>query len=149
MVTFQRLINLLTVILFIVGCSKDASMREHSFLQVRFEDDMYPIDIEEMNATWSLHNQTAEMLATGYRFERFRLHLSAVHDTGNVVNPGIENIFFTDGLDFVPDSVNAGFIHISQLDSNRISGDFKVSMHDDFNGSENKIVVGQFRINNN
>jgi hypothetical protein len=149
MITLHRVICLCIVLLFLFGCNKDSLIKESSFLNVRFDYDIYPINIKELNSTWSLHDQTADMIANGYRFERFRLHLNAVKDTGYFASPTINNIFFTDGLDFDPDSVNSGFIHISQLDSNKIRGDFRISLHDDFNGSENKIIIGKFRINNN
>jgi hypothetical protein len=149
MITLDRLICSLTVILLLFGCNKDSLIKEDSFLQVRFDYDIYPIDIKELNSTWNLHNQTADIAASGYRFERFRLHMDTVKDTGYFANPTIDNIYLTDGLDFDPNSVNSGFIHISQLDSNKIRGDFKISLHDDFNGSENKIIIGEFRINNN
>jgi hypothetical protein len=149
MITLHRVICLLIVILFLFGCNKDSLIKEYSFLNVRFDYDIYPINVKELNSNWNLHDHTAHMIVSGYRFERFRLHMDAVNDTGYFAKPTIDNIYFTDELDFDPDSVNSGFIHINQLDSNKIRGDFKISLHDDFNGSENKIIIGEFRINNN
>ena len=142
-----RYILALGVCLVCTCCNKDDSIKRYSYLQVRFEYDVYPIPIERINGSWNYNSHTAELTATGYKNERFRLQLHAVVDTGNVQSPSISDIFFTDGLDFVPDSVNRGYVHIAYLDTTMISGDFKVSFHDDFNGTENKIVVGKFGIN--
>jgi hypothetical protein len=149
MITIRRLIYLLIGIPFLFSCNKDSLIKVNSFLNVRFDYDIYSISIKELNSTWSLHDQTAEIIASGYGFERFRLHIDALQDTGYFTNLSIDNIYFTDGLDFDPRSVNSGFIHISQLDSNKIRGDFKVSLHDEFNGAENKIIIGEFGISNN
>ncbi|HEX6426516.1 MAG TPA: hypothetical protein VF008_02475 [Niastella sp.] len=114
---------------------------------MRFEYDIYPIEMENVTGEWNMNMQTAMLTAYSYHYERFRLQLNALHDTGYYPNPTINNIYFTDGLDFDPVALNSGYIHISHLDSIMVAGDFRISLHDEFNGSENKSIVGNFGIN--
>jgi hypothetical protein len=147
MVTFQRFVYISYICCLSIGCNKESIPKRYSFLQVKFIDDLYPISIEQIDALWTPAQKTATLTANSYRLERFRLYLNALSDTGYYPRPNIHNIYFTDGLNFDADSLNSGYIHINYLDSNTVSGDFQVSLHDDFNGSENKIIIGNFGIN--
>ena len=130
-----------------VSCNKTVGTKPYSFVHVKFEYDEYPIEMEEVTGDWNPNEQIAMLTAYSYRNERFRLHLTSLHDTGYYPNPTINKIYFTDGLDFDPVALNSGYIHINHLDSNIVTGDFKISLHDEFNGSEDKCIVGDFGIN--
>lgn len=130
-----------------ISCNKDTGIKPYSFIHVRFDYDIYPIEMENIRGAWNLNEQTATLSAYSYRNERFRLQLTSLNDTGYYPNPAINNIYFTDGLNFDPIALNSGYIHINHLDSNMVTGDFRISLHDEFNGSENKSIIGDFGIN--
>ena len=144
----HRLIYALTLICFLCHCRKQAPIKDGSFLDIVPEDEIYPVNFEKMYTTWNYQDHLATIQADGYHFEHFRLHLENVPDTGFYLNPGIQTISFSEGPDFIPDQTNQGFIHISRMDAGSISGDFIISLHNDFNEVENKTIRGKFRINN-
>lgn len=129
------------------SCRKDISIHTYSVVNIRFwgeEDDIFKETIE---GSWDNNTRLARMYALGYKFEEFHLYLSAKVDTGFYPNPTINNISFTDGLDFIPFKLSSGFIHIDYIDSLTIRGYFRMALDDDFNGSETKTIVGGFGIN--
>jgi hypothetical protein len=122
-------------------------VKPYSFVSVKFIEDEDYVFIETTEGIWDKNKKLAQLLATGYKNERFSLNLPNLTDTGNYPNPSIININYNDGLDFQPFKLKTGFINIDFIDSLSVRGDFKVSLEDDFNGAESRTVVGGFGIN--
>jgi hypothetical protein len=129
------------------SCKQDYSFKPYSIVSIKFVGDESDIPMETINSKWSYSLKVAEITATGYKFEQFQLYLPNVTDTGDYTNLSINNISFTDGVDFVPHKFQYGFIHINYIDSISVSGYFKVSLEDDFNGVETRAIEGAFGIN--
>ena len=147
MITILRLVAIVFLYSLCVSCKRGLSIKTWSYVNVRFYEDEYPIGMEEVTGEWKINDHVATLTANGYRHQRFWLTLAALQDTGYYPNPGINNIYFTDGLNFDPVSLNSGYIHISHLDQGMLKGNFQVSLHDEYNGSENRIIIGDFGIN--
>ena len=131
---------------FLAGCTKDGEHRPYSLLNVRFLGDEEDIRMETVQGDWSFTNHTATITATGYKFESFFLHLPQVVSTGIYPNISIDNISLSDGLDFLPLRLTGGSITITYLDSVTVRGEFRVSLEDEFNGAENRTIIGGFSI---
>jgi hypothetical protein len=142
----QKLL-IIVLLLFCISCKKDGTVKPYSFVSVKFIEDEDYVFIETTEGSWDKNKKLAELNATGYKNERLSLYLPNLSDTGIYPNPTIKNITYTDGLDFRPFKLNAGFIHIDFIDSLSVRGDFKVLLEDDFNGAETRTVVGSFGIN--
>jgi hypothetical protein len=140
----KLLIILLT--LSCISCKKDVVVKPYSFVEVKFIEDEDYVFIETTEGSWAKDQKLAQVLAIGYKNERFSLNLPNLIDTGNYPNPSIINITYNDGLDFQPFKLKSGFIHISFIDSLSVRGDFNVSLEDDFNGADTRTVVGGFGI---
>ena len=138
---------IIALFLSCISCTKDEIPKPYSFVLVKFIESEDYVFIETTEGSWNNNQKLAILNAAGYKFERFSLSLPNLTDTGNYPNPAIKNIFFTDGLDFIPFKLNNGFIHISYIDTLTVKGDFKVTLEDDFNGAETRTVVGEFAIN--
>jgi hypothetical protein len=134
-------------VLLLPSCKKDLTIGPYSILSVRFIEDEEYIFIKTPEASWDFNGSTAKLYARGYKFEQFNLHLSALQTTGFYPTPTIQNISYTDGLDFIPFKVSGGFINITYLDSLTVKGIFQVSLEDNFNGAENRTITGGFGIN--
>jgi len=140
----------LAIILFLfigISCKKDETVRPYSILSVKFIEDEEYIFIKSVDGSWDKGVKLAQLSASGYKSEWFGLYLPHLSDTGYYPNPTISNIYYFDGLDFMPFKLTGGFIHVSYIDSVTVRGDFKVSFEDDFNGAENRTVLGGFGIN--
>ena len=122
-------------------------IRPYSVVNVKFIEDEDYVFIELTDGSWDKNVKLAQLNATGYKNERFGLYLENLIDTGYYPNPSIRNIFFTDGMDFLPFRLHSGFIHVSYIDSLSVRGDFKVTLEDDFNGAQIRTIVGGFGIN--
>lgn len=134
-------------LLTVLSCNKENNTQPFSLLSVKFSDDENYVYMETTEGNFNRYKKIAQLTGTGYRNELFRLYLPNLTDTGNYPNPQIENIFYSDGVDFLPSKVNGGFIHISHIDTLSVIGDFQVSLSGDINGSVSRIVVGGFEIN--
>ena len=142
----QKLLIIL-LLLSCISCKKDGIVKPYSFVSIKFiEDDDY-VFIETTEGSWNTNKKLVQLNATGYKNERFGLYLPSLTDTGNYPNPSVTNITYTDGLDFQPFKLKAGFIHISYIDSLSVRGDFNVSLEDNFDGAETRTIVGGFGIN--
>lgn len=140
----------MAIILFIISCiscKKDSVLRPYSVVNVKFIEDEEYVFMETVEGSYDKDLKLAQLNATGYKLERFGLYLNDLTDTGYYSNPSIRNISFTNGLDFLPYRLNSGYIHIIQIDSFSVRGDFKVTLEDDFNGAEIRTIVGGFGIN--
>lgn len=139
---------LLIVFLFsFFSCNKERNVNPYTFVFVKFIEDEDFIFIETADGNWDSNTKLAQLTATGYNNERFRLSLPSLTDTGNYPAPSITNISFSNGVNFVPFKLNSGFIHVSSIDSLSVRGDFQVSLASDFNGSVNRTIIGNFGIN--
>ncbi len=145
----MRVVCYILIILIIGACKQDYSFKPYSIVSVKFVGDESDIPMETINSKWFYSTKVVEIMASGYRFEQFQLYLPNVIETGNYSNIKINNISFTDGVDFVPYKLQSGFIHINHIDSVSVSGYFKISLEDDFNGAETRDIEGAFSINNN
>lgn len=101
---------------------------------------------ESVAGTWNNSAGKVTLDASSYYFDHCTLYLLSIIDTGFVPDIDVTNFYYTDGLDFLPDTLTSGYIRITYLDTSTISGEFRVSFDDDFNGAENKTVIGGFTI---
>jgi hypothetical protein len=138
---------IIALVSFCISCKKDGTVKPYSFVSVKFIEDEDYIFIETTEGSWDKSQKIAMLNATGYKNERFGLYLANLTDTGNYLNPSINNISFTDGVDFVPFKLNGGFIHISYIDTLTVRGNFRVILEDNFNGTEIRTIIGGFAIN--
>lgn len=115
-------------------------------VNVKFIEDEEYIFIENLEASWDINTRVAELSARGYKFEQFNLYMS-LQTTGFYPSPTINNINYTDGLDFIPFKLTDGYINITYIDSITVRGSFQVSLEDNFNGAETRTIVGGFGIN--
>jgi len=104
------------------------------------------IRMETVQGDWNFVSHTATITATGYKFESFFLNLPQIVNTGAYPNISIDNISLSDGLDFLPLRLTSGVITITHFDSVTVKGEFRVSLEDEFNGAENRTIVGGFSI---
>ena len=139
---------IITLLFFCISCKKDGALKPYSIVSVKFIEDEDYVFIETTEGCWDKNIKLAPLNAAGYKIERFSLYLPSLTDTGNYPNPTIKNIYFTDGVDFLPFKLNNGFIHVSFIDTlTVIRGDFRVSLEDNFNGAEIRTIIGGFAIN--
>ncbi|MBX9732608.1 MAG: hypothetical protein K2X37_00990 [Chitinophagaceae bacterium] len=143
----MKMMLLIALVSFFISCKKEGTTKPYSFVSVKFIEDEDYIFIETTEGSWNNNQKIAMLNATGYKNERFGLYLTNLRDTGNYLNPSINNISFTDGVDFIPFKLNSGFIHISYIDTLTIRGDFRVTFKDNFNGAEIRTIIGGFAIN--
>ena len=54
------------------------------------------------------------MDATSYFFDKFKLNLNNVSDTGTILNLSVSNLFYTDGLYFIPFLIENGYARITE-----------------------------------
>jgi hypothetical protein len=133
------------LVMGLVACKKTASVKPHSYVYVRLagnEEYSYMEDVEG-----SVREGRAELHSNGTHNEQFALRLAGIKDTGNILNPGLDNLYFSNGDDFFPMRFVSGSIHISYADSVTVLGDFNVVLEDDYNGADTKTVTGSFGIN--
>lgn len=131
--------------LLLTSCSNEV-VPLPSLIAVKFIGNEDFVAMERIEGGWSKRDRVAELQAYGYQFEHFRLFLSNVQDTGYYPKPTIQNISYSDGLDFAPFKVLGGYIRITQLDSSRIGGHFEIYLEDNFNGYDSRGIVGSFGI---
>ncbi len=141
-----KILLVCSAVFLCLSCSKDHTVNLQSGVTVKFLEDVYPVPIEQTDAQWDSQSGKATMVAQGYSHNAFVLSLDNVHDTGLIVHPTIKNIYYTDGLDFVPDSLHDGYIRIATISDKSITGEFRVALDDQFNGAETRVVVGGFSI---
>ncbi|MBC6490406.1 hypothetical protein ACFSQD_08785 [Flavihumibacter stibioxidans] len=103
--------------------------------------------METVEGNWDINTKVANLTGVGYQNQRFLLYLPNLRDTGFYPNPTISNCSYNDGIDFMPFKITGGFIRIARFDSVSVSGNFQISMQDDFNGAVIRTVVGEFGIN--
>lgn len=131
---------------FLSACTKEGEHRPYTLLNVKFLGDEEDIRMETVQGDWNFINHTATITATGYKFESFFLNLPQVLNTGIYQNISIDNISLSDGLDFLPLRLTDGSITITYLDSVTLRAEFRISLEDEFNGAENRTIVGGFSI---
>ncbi len=144
----MRVVCYILIILITGSCKQDYAFKPYSIISVKFVGDEADIPMETINSKWSYNTKVIETTASGYKFEQFQLYLSNVTHIGNYQNLTLNNISLTDGVDFVPYKLQSGFIHINHIDSVSVSGYFRISLEDDFNGAETREIEGAFGINN-
>ncbi len=142
-----RLLFVLSVCLFCISCNQEEIPKPHSMIHVKFSEDEDYIFIERTEGSWNPDMKSAQLSAYGYKYERFSLNLPNLTKAGYYPNISLDNIFYTDGIDFVPFKLNSGFIEITNIDSLEVGGNFKVALEDDFNGIDHRTIVGTFLIN--
>jgi hypothetical protein len=124
----------LIVLSSLANCSKDGIFKPYSVLNIRMEGYEEDIRWESVAGTWNKSTGKVTLDASSYYFDHCTLYLLGIIDTGFVPNIGVTNFYYTDGLDFLPDTLTSGYIRITYLDTSTISGEFRVSLGDDFNG---------------
>lgn len=139
-----NLYGLFFLLLCFCSCNKEV-IKPYSFVNVRYLENEDYIYMETVEG--SMENNVAQLHGSGYNHEQFYLYLPSLKDTGNYANPTINNISFSDGLDFNANKFRDGFIHIGYIDSATVSGNFRVALDDDYNGAETRVIVGSFGIN--
>ncbi len=137
---------LLFCCIWFISCNKDRSANLASSVSVKFIEDPYPVSIQDVQSAWDPASGTGYLTADGFSHNRFMLSLQNVHDTGNIKLPGIKNIFYTDGLNFSPDSLYDGYIHVASVADDHVNGNFRVALQDHYNGSEMRVLEGSFMI---
>lgn len=133
------------------SCNKTDYIKPRTTIIVKYfgsnvYDDDYNIWFETTTGDWDISTYSAEASASGHKFEHFSVYLPNLKDTGYYLSPSINNISFTDGLDFRPKKLRDGYIQIRHYDSVSVIGTFNVSLEDDFNGAEVQRIEGQFII---
>jgi hypothetical protein len=129
------------------SCKKAEKTTLYSFVQVKYIENEDYVLIETTEGDWNRNTKIARLTATGYNNERFNLLLPQLTDTGYYPAPAASNISYADGANFMSYKFNNGFIYISYIDSLSVMGKFQVSLASDFNGNQNRIIVGNFGIN--
>ncbi len=137
------------ILIFLLNCScsKDVEYGPYATVSVRFLGDEDDVFFEIMEVSWEISSRTARVSAQGFAFEEFYLYLPGVLDTGYYPNPTIQNISFSDGIDFKPFKVAGGYIHVDYFDSVIFRARFQVGLEDDFNGTEYRTIIGACTIN--
>ncbi|MCA0398826.1 MAG: hypothetical protein LCH51_15605 [Bacteroidetes bacterium] len=143
---FRIAIGLL-VLSNLTNCSKDDIFKPYSILNLRIEGYEEDLRWESVAGTWNKSTGKITLDASSYFFDHCTIYLLNIIDTGFVPNIDVTNFYYTDGLDFLPDTLTSGYIRITYFDTSIVSGEFRVSLGDDFNGVENKAVFGGFTIN--
>lgn len=116
-------------------------------MNVKFAEVVDYVFIETTEGSWNYQTSIAKISGAGYNHEQIYIYLPSLKDTSDYPNPGISNISYTDGLDFVANGFSGGDIYIGHIDSDMVKGSFKVTLTDEFNGAETRTVVGNFGIN--
>ncbi|GAB3506706.1 hypothetical protein GCM10027442_11220 [Emticicia fontis] len=121
-------------------------VKPYAYLSVKFIEDEDYVLMERIECSWLPDKKQASLNAYGFRNEHFSIYLPDLTQTGRYPNLAIKNIFYSDGSDFNPIKVDSGFLEITQMDSTRIGGTFKVILEDEYNGIEHRMIVGNFVI---
>jgi hypothetical protein len=143
----SRLLILIWLCVCCAACNKAETVKPYSYLSVKFVEDEDFVLMEHIEGTWLPNEKQASLNAYGFKNERLNIYLPGLRQTGRYPNLSIDNIFYTDGVDFVPFKVDSGFLEITQLDSSKVGGTFKVVLEDEFNGIEHRTIIGNFIIN--
>lgn len=129
------------------ACEKAEMVKPYSYLSMKFIEDEDYVLMERIEGTWQPKEKQASLNAYGFKNERLTIYLPGLTQTGRYPNLTIKNIFYTDGVDFNPFKVDSGFLEITQLDSSKVGGTFKVILEDEYNGIEHRTIIGNFVIN--
>lgn len=140
----MKKIAVLLSLLSIAACQKDHTVNMPSGVRVRYVDDSDYIPIQRINAQWDYIKGNAVLLADGYKGEAFLLNVAGISDTGTIPDPGINMIDYVDGKGAAPDAISGGYIHISAISRDAVSGEFRFSSS--CNGGNSRLVIGGFNI---
>ncbi|GAB2832228.1 hypothetical protein [Ferruginibacter profundus] len=143
----MKKITIFLVLTCIVSCKKADRTAPYSFVHVKFTEDEDYTFMETTDGAWNKNSKIAQLTATGYKNERFKLFLANLTDTGYYPGLSAANIFYTDGADFISFRLNSGFIHVGYIDSISVKGNFQVSLASNFNSYVNRTITGDFGIN--
>jgi len=129
------------------ACNNTEPVKPYAYLSVKFIEDEDFVLMERIEGSWHPEEKKATLNAYGFKNERLAICLPDLVKTGRYTNLSIDNIFYTDGVDFVPFRVDSGYLEITQMDSTKMGGTFKITLEDEFNGVEHRTIVGNFVIN--
>jgi hypothetical protein len=125
-----------------LSCGKTSSTPA-SLLNIKQEGDQDYLPVENITGSWD--KETASLCCTGTKLETFRLKLIKP-SPGIYPEPGINNFYFSDGVDFKPIVLESGSINIISVSEQEVRGEFNVVLHDEFNGAESRTFSGYFSI---
>lgn len=129
-----------------VACNKAETIKPYAYLSIKFIEDEENVLMERIEGSWLPEEKQAHLAAYGFKNERLTIDLPNLRQTGRYTDLSIKNIFYNDGVDFVPFRVDSGFIEITQMDAVQIGGRFSVTLEDEFNGVEHRTIIGNFVI---
>ncbi len=129
------------------ACAKEIHRPADSYVFVKFIEAEEYCNIEYVAGNWNYQNKTVALDAEGYKFEKFKLAITQLTDTGYYTNLTTSNLYFSESQDFIPTKFISGGIHITYADSVALKGDFQVVLEDSVQGMVRKIIIGNFGIN--
>ena len=143
------MITLFAAIVTLLACNKVSVQVPATNVNVKFKESEDFASMEFTTGNWMAAQGIADLQATGYLFQEFRLHLTNVDHIGTYSVITITNIYYADGLDFKPFTLVDGYIAITSLNPNSLYGVFNILLEDEYHGHEIREIVGNFCIGTN
>jgi hypothetical protein len=147
--SINRILNAALCLSLLTGanaCKKEPGVSGSSYIYLKYGAAADYEPMETVEGSWDAGNSLAQLSGTGQARDRLQLYLPALTDTGNVTDPGLTNIRYSDDQYFIADSFAGGFIHISAIDPDFIKGEFNVILSDVHEGAEKRHIIGTFGV---
>jgi hypothetical protein len=130
-----------------ISCSKEGITKPYGFLNLRVEGYEEDIKWESISAKWIDTLGRADLEATSYYFDRCQIRLTNITAVGNINPLTLMRFYYTDGLDFQPNSIS-GTLTITEASDKAIRGTFNLYLDNNFNGVSGRRIIGDFGIIN-
>jgi hypothetical protein len=128
----------------VLSCAKEVGHTPYAFVVLEVQGE--PVPWQETKGEWAPSTGTLVLQAEGHRFDRFRLHLSGIRDTGRIPLPHLRAFYYTDGLEVQPRGIASGFVRVTRLTDEVIEGTFSVALENSSNSTGDRRVEGHFGV---
>jgi hypothetical protein len=113
---------------FFLSCDQSPLTAQRPLVSVLFSGKS--INFQSYDGKWD--SKTGKMFITARGYNREQFGLSLVVSRLGCIQPQTGQIYFSDGLAFLPDSVSAGTVCIDEISEGKVHGTFKVSFANSF-----------------
>jgi hypothetical protein len=139
-----------TAVIFIIlfmflRCDK-APTGPATILQVQVEGVDTEQSWEFISGSWTPGPGEIEMAAEGYQLQRFKLRYGQIKNSDTLKFSSIEEIYFSDGPDFIPDTAFGNLI-ITHVTANSVGGQFEVRLVDHSLNNSKKLKGSFIQLN--
>ena len=124
---FLKRCCLMFLLVAFAACSKDGLPKTYVFLEINKLATGDNVLFENTTAIWDSAGGHAELNASGYNLEHFKLKLYNITRTGVLPSVTLENIYYFEGNEYVPTSIEVATIEITGISSSAITGNFLVT----------------------